>query len=201
MVINCRILIILLTILVSLNPISNFIQYTYFAIVNPAKAPSAVTGLRVQRYLEIGNILYSLLPNDNLLTSEIGGLGYSFRGEIIDGVGLVSPEALKYHPMKVPQQRSSGGIGAIPAKMVGDLKPEIIVSYPIFVQEFDKSAYCSQYKKIILPALSKYWQDQSGIEKIWGSPYLFVYIRKDIFTNQLANEIRNRIGSEIISIK
>jgi len=129
-------------------------------------------------------VLFSIYPDAKLLTSEIGGLGYSFKGEIIDGMGLITPRALDYHPMSVPQQRQSGALGAIPAQMVENENPELIVSYPGFVQEFDSSVYREEYFKIILPAFPKIWQEQTGIDNIWGNYEIFVYIRDDLVKSE-----------------
>ena len=176
--------IFLLMLILSLKPIASIGLNLYSSSVDISQSPTAAKGMRVQRYLEVGRVLYSLYPNANLLTSEIGGLGYSFKGEIIDGVGLITPRALAYHPMKVPQQRRSGGIGAIPAALVGREMPELVVSYPIFVEEFDSSIYRDKYTKIVVSAFSKIWQTRTGINNIWGDEELFIYIRNDIVNEQ-----------------
>jgi hypothetical protein len=165
--------------------------FTYSAVFGSLKIPFIEDGIRVQRYLEVGKELYTLFPNARLLTSEIGGLGYSFRGEIIDAVGLVTPSALTYHPMKVPQQRQNATIGAIPARMVGDLLPELVVSLPIFVQEFDHSSYRNLYTKIIIPSSTKIWRERTLTDSIWGSSEFYIYIRNDLATQQKINEIVN----------
>ena len=68
-----------------------------------------------------------------MITSEIGGLGWGFcPNRVYDGAGLVSPSNLKYHPMQVPTERSSGGWGAIPVGAVIDARADYIVSMPIF---------------------------------------------------------------------
>lgn len=90
------------------------------------------TGQRVQRYLEIGAELYNKNPQARLLTSEIGALGWTFKGLIFDGAALISPDALKYHPMSVPQDRPWPMAGAIPYQVVLDWKPDYLVSLPIF---------------------------------------------------------------------
>ena len=69
---------------------------------------------RVHEYRRIGAALYQQCPTGTLMTSEIGGLGWGFRGTILDGAGLGSPEAIRYHPMRVPEERSNGSLGEIP---------------------------------------------------------------------------------------
>jgi hypothetical protein len=172
--------VILLACLLSLNPLVSFGINAYSGLVNISKNPNIAPGLRVQRYLEVGKVLYAVYPNARLLTSEIGGLGYTFKGEIIDGVGLITPRALAYHPMKVPEQRQSGIVGAIPAAFVEKEMPELVVSYSLFVQEFDSSIYREQYTKIAIPSFSTYWESKTGLSDIWGNSELFIYIRNDI---------------------
>jgi hypothetical protein len=167
----------------SLLPISNLFLYSYAAFISPLVLPTVCGEIRVQRYLQVGDYLYGLFPGAKLLSSEIGGLGYSFAGEIIDAAGLVTPSALKYHPMKIPEQRSSGRIGGIPAKLVGDISPDLIVSYPTFVQEFDHSPYVNAYTKISVPAFTKDSQEKTSCTELWGDDDLYIYIRNDIVTD------------------
>lgn len=166
--------------LISLNSLANLGLNTYAALVDRSKSPQAATGLRVQRYLEVGKLLYELYPNARLLTSEIGGLGYAFGGEIVDGAGLITPAALAYHPMQVPEQRRNGRIGAIPAAFVYQEMPELIVSYEVFVQEFEASDYQAVYTRIAVQAFSSYWQKQTGLDNVYMSDELYIYIRNDI---------------------
>ena len=37
-------------------------------------------------------------PTERVCLSEIGTLGYYYHGRVLDGLGLVSPEVLRYHP-------------------------------------------------------------------------------------------------------
>ena len=170
----------LFAVLISLNPFANLGLNTYAALVDRSKSPQAATGMRVQRYLEVGKLLHELYPTARLMTSEIGGLGYAFGGEIVDGAGLITPAALEYHPMQVPEQRRNGRIGAIPAAFVYQQLPELVVSYEVFVQEFDASDYQTAYTRIAIPAFSTYWQQQTGLEKVYMSDELYIYIRNDI---------------------
>lgn len=91
---------------------------------------------RVSHYLKIGAGLELECPNCTLLTSEIGGLGYTFKGTVYDAFGLGDPEAIKFHPLKVPEERSGYGVGAIPPKYVEMRDPDFVVSMPIFSEAF-----------------------------------------------------------------
>lgn len=98
--------------------------------MNGVFGPSS--SLRVGMYLDIGADLYDHCPTCSLATSEIGGLGYGFRGTVWDGFGLADPEALQFHPMPIPEERSHPAIGAIPAQYIPLRDPDFVVSMPVF---------------------------------------------------------------------
>ena len=165
--------------LFSLLPLSSLCILFLTAFGSRHALPDAVTQMtaRVQRYLNVGACLYRHFPDARLMTSEIGGLGYGFKGQILDGAGLATPAALKWHPMIVSQQRSGPGIGAIPTAFIDEARPELIVSYPIFVEEFDRSPQVASYQKLVVPAFCG-GVDQKLQEGIWGTNVLFVYVRR-----------------------
>ncbi len=150
----------------------------HYALFTPLEINYDVRSARVKAYITLGEKLYKEYPEKTLLTSEIGGLGWSFKGKIVDAVGLVSPNSLLYHPMPYPQERSSGEIGSIPPNLVHDLKPDIIVSYSIFIESFLRNPAINDYiqKKLplFLPEDAKRFPDG-----IWGSQNLYLFIRKD----------------------
>jgi len=144
-------------------------QYRYFA-----------QNARARKYLETGARLFKRFPDARLMSSEVGGLGYTFRGRIIDGVGLVSPQALRHHPMKVPEERSYGFIGAIPVSFVEEMEPELIVGLDIFVEDLLRSEIASHYNLTREPV---YTADDLRIAPspvIWWSRHLNIMIRKDL---------------------
>jgi len=152
-----------------LASLGQYQRYSYF-----------VGGSRVKTYLNVGKILYSEYPDSELLTSEIGGLGYSFKGKIIDAAGLATNQALDFHPMLIPQERSSEGIGAIPPAFVRQIKPDLIVSYEHFIEALLKDKIVDEYSEIIVPAFLPEDERFSVGKTIWGSKYLRIYIRKDL---------------------
>jgi hypothetical protein len=91
---------------------------------------------RTYEYKKIGDFLYTTCPNCSLVTSEIGALGWSFKGLVYDGFGLADPSALSFHPLEVPAERSGYGIGAIPPDYIKYRDPDFIVSLPIFIEKF-----------------------------------------------------------------
>lgn len=151
------------------------------AIDNSAYYPTFLEGARVRKYLALGQRLYEQYPDAVVLTSEIGGLGYSFQGRIADGAGLVTPRALRFHPMKIPEERSSGLFGAIPVGFVQEVNPEIIISYEIFSEAFVKSKLVERYEEIQEPA---FLQDDLGRilpGQLSNFGELFVFVRKDVY--------------------
>lgn len=152
----------------------------YATVRDPGVFPLFEPGSRVKTYRYIGAILNEEYANATLLTSEIGGLGYSFEGKILDAAGLASPDAVEFHPMKVPEQRSTGALGAIPPEYVKAKVPDLIVSYDVFAQALLSDNVIDQYNIILFPAYLPEDALYSKSETIWGSNYLRIYIRKDL---------------------
>lgn len=155
------------------------------SVVNPSLLSSEFeAGSRVKTYQHVGAILYEHYSNVALLTSEIGGLGYAFKGEIQDAAGLATPDALVFHPMEVPGQRSSGSLGAIPPQYVQATMPELIVSLDIFAEALRRDDVISSYNQIKVPAYLPEDARLSTSPTIWWSRYLRIYIRKDLPISQ-----------------
>lgn len=152
----------------------------YASMEDPSAFTNFISGSRVRTYLRVGNILYEEYPNESLMTTEIGGLGYSFSGEILDAAGLASPDVLAYHPMKIPEQRASGGIGAIPPDYVREKMPGLIVSYDYFTQALLSDDVSQRYNMILIPAYLPEDAKYSNTKAIAGDTYLRIYIRKDL---------------------
>jgi hypothetical protein len=150
----------------------------YSAFHKPGYFVLFESGSRVKMYLTIGKIINEEYPNATLLTSEIGGLGYSFNKKVFDAAGLASTDALIFHPMRVPKDRSSGDLGAIPPEYVRFIDPDIIISYDIFAQAFLRSDVIAQYNVITLPAYLAEDAKYSKSKTIWGSEFIRIYIRK-----------------------
>ncbi len=158
----------------------SLVQITNASINSPANFSLFESGSRVKTYRKVAEILNSEYPNTTLLSSEIGGLGYEFKGKILDAAGLASSDALKYHPMKIPEERERGDLGAIPPEYVEEKMPEIIVSYDVFGTALLNSKVSDKYNIIAIPAYLPEDSKYSSTGLIWGSKYLRVYIRKDL---------------------
>lgn len=131
-------------------------------------------GSRVKTYLAVGKILDEEYPGTRLLTSEIGGLGYSFHGEILDAAGLASSEVLRFYSEETPE------FGGVPLEYVRQKKPELIVTYDVFGEALAKHDIINEYNAIVLPAYLPEDAIYSKNKTIWGSQYLRIYIHKSL---------------------
>jgi hypothetical protein len=144
-------------------------------------APGNITDFplaaRVHEYRRIGAALDGVCPFGVLMTSEIGGLGWEFHGEILDGAGLASPEAIHYHPMRVPQERSSGSLGEIPAAFVRDRRPDLIVSYDVLAESALPAARSLGYIDYSHPLFIR--KDRVGMDRLWDARRMHVLVAPD----------------------
>jgi hypothetical protein len=155
-------------------------QTLFASMASPVNFGLFESGSRVKTYRAVAKIINSEYPDSRLLSSEIGGLGYEFKGTILDAAGLASPEALAFHPLKVPEERERGNLGVIPLEYVEEKLPEIIVTYDEFGLNLIKSKISEEYMVITIPAYLTEDRRFSKTNMIWGSKYLRVYIRKDL---------------------
>lgn len=135
---------------------------------------------RVRKYVEIGARLGERYPGARLLSSEVGGLGHAFGGKILDGAGLISPEALKHHPMRVPEERPFGFFGAIPVEFVRETRPELIVSMDVFIGAFERSDVAAEYTVSREPLYVDDDLRRVPHPVIWNSRHMNIFIRKDL---------------------
>lgn len=156
------------------------IQLPLAVAVSPIYYQDFGMGVRARQYLDVGRKLYACYPQARLMTSEIGGLGYEFRGYILDGVGLVTPEALPYHPLSIPDERSHGSMGVIAVQFIIDKNPEIIVSYDALIDKFTDNPAAERYILINLPLLTEEDLKITGRVVILNSTALNLFIRRDL---------------------
>ncbi|MEA3349876.1 MAG: hypothetical protein U9Q82_04570 [Chloroflexota bacterium] len=174
-------------------PSSTLVEYSMAAVGYTHILRTATSGARVQRYMEVGSVLNRIFPTARLMTSEIGGLGYSFRGELLDGVGLITPNALKYHPLT----GAASGIGGIPADFVRNMSPELIVSYPVFLKDFKETDISEQYLRLQISAFSDEYSIRSGADSIWGCDKLYIYIRRDVVDHNKTQILKKDLGATL----
>lgn len=153
---------------------------TYASVSGRLGASSRLTpNARARTYLEIGSDLEERCGGVTVLAAEVGALGWTYRGKIIDGVGLVSPEVLKYHPLRAPDERADSAVGAYPARAVAELRPEVIVAMQVFNSDFARkrpfdptlAAYSViDARPVFSPSLSQ----QGMPARLWGSTHVIV---------------------------
>ena len=114
------------------------VRATWWPFVPPddarfsTRVPNARDHARTYQYVRIARWLNERSkPTDRVCISEIGAFGYHYRGAILDGLGLVSPEVLPYHPVPAAL-RPNGLTGVIPPQVVRDFLPEFVVSLDVF---------------------------------------------------------------------
>jgi len=104
-----------------------------YASVREELPPDRPYRLRALAYKDCAEYLSThVQKGDRVATPEVGALGYWFDGRIIDGCGLVSPEALPYLPVR-GTPGSGAPLGALSAELVRDQRPEWVVSLPHFL--------------------------------------------------------------------
>ena len=154
--------------------------------------PNAQEHTRTYQYVNIARWLNERsTPTDRVCISEIGAFGYHYRGRILDGIGLVSPEVLPYHPL--PEgMRPSGRTGAIPPRVVRDFLPEFVVSLDVFAEAlFEEPWFNRRYRMIGrwpwfgAPAP---WRDVPALVPVLGGKEIRAYRRVDA--------VRGRVRAE-----
>jgi hypothetical protein len=159
------------------------------AITSPVYYPGFSQGARVRQYLSVGEELNKKYPLARLMTSEIGGLGYSFRGIILDAAGLASSDAVEIQNHKPLDEQL--GLGIIPYEYAELHIPEIIVSYDLLISPLLSNFFFERYHINIhqLYLADDYENCIMFDEKIghkervcdlWNITSLYIYIRKDL---------------------
>jgi hypothetical protein len=144
-------------------------------------APGNMAGFaeaaRVHEYRRIGEALYQQCPSGVLMTSEIGGLGWGFHGAILDAAGLASPEAIRYHPMRVPEERKDGTLGEIPPGFIRERRPDLIVTYDTFAETALPAARSLGYIDFSYPLFVR--EERVGMNDLWGARQMHVLVAPD----------------------
>jgi hypothetical protein len=133
------------------------------------------SGVRAQRYLTIGTGLSASCARCTLLASEIGGLGYGFRGTVFDAIGLADRAALRFHPLRVPAERASYRVGAIPPAYVALRAPDFVVSMPLFSEAFRASPVSRRFVSYDCPLVP-----EQPARALWGDTVIQIFAKKAI---------------------
>ncbi|MPM58379.1 hypothetical protein SDC9_105210 [bioreactor metagenome] len=119
-----------------------------------------------------------------------------FKGKIIDVSGLVSPEVFQYFPGLNDDAEANKTSGTLYDKIIGAVRPDLIVTYPLLVGNFDTSSDRNDYVKLTVPALARYWQGVTDYSTVWGSPDLYIYVRKEVLTPELGAGVLSEIEQQ-----
>lgn len=139
------------------------------------------SGVRAQRYLALAKPLYEHCPRCSLASSEIGALGYAFRGTVFDALGLADRDASAFHPLSVPEQRASYRVGAIPPAFIALRDPDFVVSMPLFSEAFRRSATARAYLVYDCPLLP-----ERPERRLWGDAIIQVFSKRALPVTLLA---------------
>ena len=123
---------------------------------------------RFNAYRKAALLLNKRSASRPVLMSEVGVFGFFYHGEVIDSVGLCSPEALEFYPPPASDVRGVDGRylsdtnNVIPTRMVLTLKPSYVVSSRRYIKNLLRagSPFGRRYS----------WVGRSG--RAWGHPVL-----------------------------
>ncbi|MGI6368501.1 MAG: hypothetical protein ACOX2L_09140 [Anaerolineae bacterium] len=128
--------------------------------------------MRVLAYHSAAEWLNANAPaGARLAATEVGALGWTYSGYIVDACALVSAEALPYIPVPM-EQRNYEGDGVIAQALVQDLQPEYVCSMPTFASKSIMvdpwfAAHYRQTASFLLP------------RELWGATHVLVWERVD----------------------
>lgn len=94
----------------------------------PEMARHFLEGARARRTRALAAELYRDYPDAVLMTSEIGAVGFDFRGKIEDAAGLATPEALSYYPLAIPTERYDSADAPVSLRFAKDRRPGLMVA-------------------------------------------------------------------------
>lgn len=130
-----------------------------------ALAPLGASTVREDAYAAAGRYLAPRLGAQTVVAlPEIGAFGYVSRARILDTVGLVSPEAVRFYPLP-PGLRSDN---AVPPELVRQLRPDYLVGLDLFLPEPLLAADWFQRQYRLIAAFDA---------PIWGARAVLVYER------------------------
>jgi hypothetical protein len=112
-------------------------------------------------------VLPELQPGDIIAAGDVGVLGYDTGAQILDTVGLNSPESLDYYPIPIESYVINY---AIPTDLILDTTPDWVIIQEVYGREtfLKDSAFFNDYT-------------QFGVlgNDIYGSEGMLIFRRKD----------------------
>ena len=141
--------------------------------------PFFESGARARKLKHLGDWLALEHGGDTVAAPEIGALGFAFTGKIEDTVGLASPGSLRFHPLKVPEQRPTGFHGGVPARLIQESLPRVIIGLDVFMTDFMNSPISERYEMRKVPPVLEEDRERLGTAKVFGADNLIIAIRKE----------------------
>jgi uncharacterized membrane protein YeaQ/YmgE (transglycosylase-associated protein family) len=145
---------------------------------NFAYLPFFESGARAQKLQLLGRWLALEHPSAKVAAPEIGALGFSFPGYIEDTVGLATPRALRFHPLKVPSQRPTGYHGGVPAAFIEESHPDIVIGLDVLMTDFTNAPVAGRYELRNVPPVLDEDRARLGATKVFGGESIVIAIRK-----------------------
>lgn len=153
------------------------------ALGRPEFARHFLEGARAKHTLAIAADLYRQYPRAVAMTSEIGAVGFGFRGRIEDGAGLASPRALTYYPLEVPSERYNAADAPVPRRFLEDVRPGLVIAVDRHLDSVLSAPIRAEYVHIRKPLYDAGDEARRGSEMLlWDNiRALDVLIRKDLW--------------------
>jgi hypothetical protein len=104
-------------------------------------------------------------PGQTLAAGDIGALGYVTGARILDTLGLVSPEALRFYPLDDSYYAINY---AIPPDLIADLKPD----YVVLLEAYGRNGLLRDERFV-----SSYRLMETLPTDIYGSQGMFIFVR------------------------
>lgn len=145
---------------------------------NFAYLPFFESGARARKLKHLGEWLALEHSGDKVAAPEIGALGFTFPGALEDTVGLASPGSLRFHPLKFPEQRPTGFHGGVPARLIQESLPGVIIGLDVFMTDFMNSPISERYEMRKVPPVLEEDRERLGTTKVFGANDLIIAIRK-----------------------
>ncbi len=122
---------------------------TFAAVAKPKLFSEYEGGARAAAYRQVGEQLFQECPSCVLMASEIGGLGFGFRGKVLDAAGLATPEAVSFQrALKAGSTNTFGG--GIPGEFVAKAKPDFVVGMDVMLSDFQHHSCRQDYEQVML---------------------------------------------------
>jgi hypothetical protein len=142
---------ILLPVLAAAAAISTLSAWTLLPDHGPRRPAPEMAYIKLElTYQEAARRLRDRLQDEDVLAAaDIGALGYFTEAHVLDVLGLISPQSVAYYPLE-PEILPPGMNYALPAELVIDLEPDVLVILEIYGRNtlLRNEAFLDRYQRI-----------------------------------------------------